>query len=147
MTKTGICHCTWFCFIYEIYSQLEPSQNDIVYHIMFILYSMFSIGDGPNNTSISFDKYYYVQKPQLMIDWANKMDCNEDWVPYPTDMDGVIGWNCKQWIECRNGKELVHCTGYFSHNYPFFFRTPKPYIEGTRIMWEFMKSHKRNNLI
>ena len=114
---------------------------------MFILYSMFSIGDGPNNTSISFDKYYYVQKPQLMIEWANKMGCNEEWVPYPTDMDGVIGWNCKQWIECRNGKELVHCTGYFSHNYPFFFRTPKPYIEGTRIMWEFMKSHKRNNLI
>ena len=124
-----------------------PNKNDIIYHIMFILYSMFSIGDGPNNTSISFDKYYYVQKPQLMIDWANKMGCNEDWVPYPTDMDGVIGWNCKQWIECRNGKELVHCTGYFSHNYPFFFRTPKPYIEGTRIMWEFMKSHKRNNLI
>ena len=70
------------------------------------------------------------------------------WTPGPLinlSMDGVIGWNCKQWIECDNGKESVHCTGYFSHNYPFCFRTPTPYIEGTRIMWNFMKSHRRNS--
>ena len=103
------------------------------------------MGEGPNDTSISFDKYYYVQKPQLMKDWANKMGCDEEPIPYPTDMDGVIGWNCKQWTGCIAGAEIVHCTGDFSHNYPFFFRSP-PYIEGTRILWNFMKTHKRRQL-
>ena len=72
------------------------------------------------------------------------MDCEYDATNYPTSMDGIIGWNCKQWRGCNGGADIVHCTGYFGHNYPFWYRR-HPYIEGTRIMWEFMKTHKRNN--
>ena len=110
---------------------------------MYYLYSIFSIGDGPDNTSISFDKYYYVEKPHLMENWSQKMGCQKGPIDYPTDMDGIIGWNCKQWTKCYHpGTEIVHCTGDFTHNYPFFFRNP-PFIEGTRIQWKFMKAHKR----
>ena len=81
-----------------------------------------------------------------MADWASKMDCGENPVAYPTDVDGVDGWNCKKWSGCKAEIEIVHCTGYFLHAYPFFFR-PQPYIEGTRILWNFMKTHKRKSYL
>ena len=74
--------------------------------------------------------------------WAEKMGCDPEPTDYPTDMDGVIGWKCKQWTGCKSGIKIVHCTGYFSHNYPFFFRSPA-YVEGTRILWNFVKTQKR----
>ena len=43
---------------------------------------------------------------------------------------------------CRNGAEIVHCNGNYGHNYPFEHEL-EPYIGGTRILWNFMKSHRR----
>ena len=81
-----------------------------------------------------------------MENWSRKMGCQKGPIDYPTEMDGIIGWKCKQWTECyHRGTEIVHCKGDFTHNYPFFFRDP-PFIEGTRIQWKFMKAHKRQTL-
>ena len=110
----------------------------------YYICSIFAIGEGPHGSFISWDKYYYFGKPTLMANWANKLECEPDPVGYPTDMDGITGWNCKQWIGCKAEVELVHCTGYFMHNYPFALRST-PYIEGTRILWNFMKNHKRKH--
>ena len=43
----------------------------------------------------------------------------------------------------RNGVEIVHCNGNYGHDYPFGYEEDQ-YIGGTRILWNFMKSHKRN---
>ena len=43
----------------------------------------------------------------------------------------------------RDGAEIVHCNGNYGHNYPFEYEY-EPYIGGTRILWNFMKNHKRN---
>ena len=41
-----------------------------------------------------------------------------------------------------NGVEIVHCNADYGHDYPFA-NSIKPYIGGTRIIWNFMKNHKR----
>ena len=43
----------------------------------------------------------------------------------------------------RNGAEIVHCNGNYGHDYPFGNEEDQ-YIGGSRILWNFMKSHKRN---
>ena len=89
-------------------------------------------------------------------------------------MDGVADWTCSKWSHCRyqhfsqdgcilvffkviieiilryisyflyrDGAEIVHCNGNYGHNYPFEYEY-EPYIGGTRILWNFMKNHKRN---
>ena len=124
---------------------LDPPVSLIDFHGMqdsampYDINSIASRGEGPHNSVISLDYYYYEQKPDTINKWASELGClsqNE----YPTDMDGIDGWACNMWSDCLNGAEVVHCTGLYGHNYPF----PGDYIGGTRIMWEFMKSHRRD---
>ena len=102
--------------------------------------SFASRGEGPYNSVISLDYYYYEQKPDTINKWASKLSCLIQNDTYPTDMDGIDGWACNIWSDCLNAAEIVHCTGDYGHNYPF----PGDYIGGTRIMWEFMKHHRKN---
>ena len=124
---------------------LDPPVSLIDFHGMmdsampYDINSVASRGEGPHNSVISLDYYYYEQKPDTIMKWATELGCvsqNE----YPTDMDGIDGWACNIWADCLNGAEVVHCTGLYGHNYPF----PGDYIGGTRIMWDFMKSHRRD---
>ena len=39
------------------------------------------------------------------------------------------------------GVEVVSCTAGHSHDYPF---GGSKYVEGTKILWQFMKSHAKN---
>ena len=61
--------------------------------------------------------------------------------PTCTDMDGVDGFTCSLWSDCLGGKEAVFCHGDYGHSYPFW---PLRSIEGFRIMWDFMKSHRKD---
>merc|ERR1712117_848863 len=79
--------------------------------------SPFANGEGPNNSAISGDLYYYQQSPDA--------------------------WSCKIWSDCVDEKEVVHCTGDYGHDYPFSQETPS-YIGGVQIMWDFMKAHRKN---
>ena len=69
------------------------------------------------------------------------MNCSPDPVKYETPMDGVTGWDCKVWSGCEGGAEVVHCTADHSHDYPF--GSGNQYIEGTRIIWQFMNTHQK----
>ena len=54
-------------------------------------------------------------------------------------MDGVDNWTCSLWSDCLGRKEVVFCNGDYGHNYPFF----PSRIEGFRIIWDFMKNHRK----
>ena len=103
--------------------------------------SPFALGEGPHNSVETKDYYFYEQKPETIAKWADEYQCNDSEY-YPTPMDGINGWSCEIWSSCLNGAEIVHCTGLHGHNYPFGNEQP-PYIEGTRILWNFMKTHKK----
>ena len=49
---------------------------------------------------------------------------------------------CNIFQHDREGAEIVQCNGNYGHNYPFEDEL-EPYIGGTRILWNFMKNHKR----
>lgn len=98
-----------------------------------------SEGAGPGNTIISWDGYYYWDKPGTIQTYAEGLECgaSESW---PTAMDGTQNFECIIHSGCRGGGEIVHCHANYGHDYPF---GPNQYIEGTRIMWEFMKAHPK----
>ena len=54
-------------------------------------------------------------------------------------MDGVDEWGCEIYSSCASGREVVHCTGSYGHDYPF----RGEYKEGLKIMWDFLKSHRK----
>lgn len=92
---------------------------------------------GPSNTVISWDGFYYHQKPIMLAEIRDWMLCNPEPEPWATDMDGTEGWKCLLWSGCQGGKEVVSCTGDHDHDYPFNF----DYEAGLKIMWNFMKTH------
>ena len=67
------------------------------------------------------------------------MGCEETSSVYPTHMDGVEGWACLRWGGCRGDKEVVHCSAYYGHDYPF--TSSFQIMEGLKILWDFMKAH------
>jgi len=95
-----------------------------------------SEGEGPGGTIISWDGYYYYDKMATIQTYADGMGCGPAEV-YPTDMDGTNNWSCITHKGCTSGGEVVHCSANYGHDYPF---APN-YIEGTRIMWNFFKTH------
>ena len=93
-----------------------------------------SEGSGPDGTIISFDGYFYYDKPRVISSWAEGLDCGPA-LPWPTQMDGVQvfvfqrplnnpdcdvqGFTCFSHSECRGGGEVVHCNAKYGHDYPF----------------------------
>ena len=110
--------------------------------IPFDVDSAWSYGGGPHDSVKSWDHYYYEQKPATIAKWVREMECQGESSDYPTRMDGVEGWACKIWSHCLGGTEVVQCKGNFGHDYPFI-GGPNA-IEGTRIMWDFMRNHRKN---
>ena len=98
-----------------------------------------NLGAGPDGTTIANDGFYYHIKMEHLMKVMTSMNCDMDAKTYPTHMDGVHGWTCSQWTGCDENKEVVHCHGEYTHDYPFNNR----YIEGIIILWDFMKSHPR----
>ena len=98
-------------------------------------------GEGPHGTVISSDGYYYHQKAEVISRWAEGMECGPS-QPWPTHMDGAKGWQCTARSGCVGGAEVVSCTGEYGHNFPFG-HDGDGMIEGSRIMWKFMKEHPR----
>ena len=47
-----------------------------------------SEGLGPDDTLISFDGYFYYDKPRVIRTWAEGLGCGPA-LPWPTPMDGV----------------------------------------------------------
>ena len=99
-----------------------------------------NLGEGEDDTVIANDGWFYHIKMRHLNDILNHMNCNLESTNYPTHMDGVHGFNCQRWNGCDLGKEVVHCNGNWTHDYPFHNR----YIEGINILWDFMKSHPQN---
>ena len=61
---------------------------------------------------------------------------------YETPMDGQTGWQCQIWTGCHDGySEAVACTADHGHDYPF--GAIDSYVEGARLMWHFMKNHRK----
>jgi poly(3-hydroxybutyrate) depolymerase len=106
--------------------------------------SVFSNGLGPEDSVITSGLYYYEQKPDTIAKWVKELGCEAEAHAYPTDMDGVDRWSCQLWNGCAGGTEVVQCNGIYGHTYPFSGENP-PKIGGTRIMWDFMKNHRKNN--
>ena len=48
-------------------------------------------------------------------------------------------WSCQIWSGCDEGKEVVSCTANYGHDYPFSGQ----FVEGLKIMWDFMKTHSK----
>ena len=95
-----------------------------------------NLGPGPDNTVINKDGYYYTVKMSYLRDLVTTMDCDPESSPYPTSLDGEMGWECVVWRGCREGVEVVHCRGHWAHEYPFNATAP-PF----QIMWNFFKTH------
>ena len=124
---------------------LDPLISVIDFHgfldntIPYDTDSIYAMGEGPHDSVISAGYAYFEQKPNLVSRWAGEMGClSQD--GYPTAMDGVDGWSCEIWSSCSEGTEFVTCTGDHGHWYPF----GPSFIDGTRILWDFMKRHRKN---
>ena len=89
-------------------------------------------------TTVASDGYYYHIKMDHLMKVMRSMNCGETSEVYPTHMDGVDMWSCQKWSGCDGGNEVVHCNANYGHDYPFFGQ----YVEGLKIMWNFMKTHK-----
>ena len=98
-----------------------------------------NLGAGPDNTVISNDGWYYHVKMDHIARITEHMNCDPEAREYPTHMDGSHGWVCQLWTGCDNGKEVVQCNADYGHDYPFHNR----YIEGVKILWDFMKVHPK----
>ena len=109
--------------------------------IPYDINSASSQGMGPYNSVITPGLYYVQQSPDTWGKWVEELGCSGQNI-YPTDMDGIDAWRCNIWSDCLDGKEVVHCTGDYGHDYPFSEETPS-YIGGVRIMWDFMKTHHK----
>ena len=81
-----------------------------------------SEGAGPGNTIISWDGYYYWDKPGTIQTYAEGLDCgaSESW---PTDMDGTQNFECIIHSGWRGGGEIVHGHANYGHDYPVSIRT------------------------
>ena len=101
-----------------------------------------SMGPGPYNSVITSGQFYYEQNPEVMAKWVNALECNNSSSVYPTNMDGIDGWSCVVWSGCVDGKEVVHCNGLYGHDYPFRNENPR-YIGGFKILWNFLKNHRK----
>ena len=53
----------------------------------------------------------------------------------------LLGTYIKHIFVFTGGVEVVSCTAGHSHDYPF---GGSKYVEGTKILWQFMKSHAKN---
>ena len=126
---------------------LDPPISLINFHGLLdatIPYDVDSVGSqgyGPLNSVVSSDLYYYEQNPDTINKWVNELACSSQ-NSYSTDMDGVDDWACNIWSDCDSGKEIVHCTGFYGHDYPFSGEMPS-YVGGIKIMWDFMKTHRK----
>jgi len=101
-------------------------------------------GQGPHKSVISWDGYYYEEKEKTINKWVS--GCSAGPEPYPTEMDGQTQFQCQVWTGCQGGtSEVVACTADHGHDYPF--GEINQYIQGARIMWNFMKSHPSNPTI
>jgi len=97
------------------------------------------VGEGPHGTLIAFDGFYYYPKATVIETYVSALECLPG-VPWPTFMDGVQGFACTMYTDCRGGGEVVSCSAQYGHDYPF---GPDRYIESARLMWSFMKAHPK----
>jgi len=97
-------------------------------------------GVGPHDSVISWDGYYYEPKQQVIKRWTNQLNCSDPKI-WSTPMDGEGGWGCLIYSGCTGGTEIVSCTADHGHDYPFVDINSS--IEGTRILWKFMKTHTK----
>jgi len=96
-------------------------------------------GPGPYGTIMSPGGGYFYDKLTLIRTWYEGQGCTELGEAWPTPMDGVGEFSCTIWRGCKDGVEVVHCSGDYTHDYPFW----PDYIEGTKIIWQFMKTHAK----
>ena len=97
-----------------------------------------SVGNGPYDTVISYDGYYYERKELLLANWAKQMECEDTEENYPTFYDGQNDFQCWQ-RHCKNGKDILRCIGSYGHDYAL----PGHSTVAAEIAYEFMKSHPR----
>lgn len=86
------------------------------------------------------------QKPNVVQRYKNEMGCTTHG-DYPTDMDNAEEWDgfsCEIWSDCLEGNEFVSCVGSFPHGWPYIDTAPDTGINVTRILWDFMKRHRRD---
>ena len=96
-----------------------------------------NLGQGPDSTVISAAGYYFLEKPAHIKDLVSSMNCDPESSDYKTEMEG---WGCVVWAGCDGDKEVVHCSGYYGHFYPWWGA-----VEGFNIIWQFMKNHPRSS--
>jgi len=102
-------------------------------------------GEGPHSTVISSWYSYLDQKPNVVQRYKNEMGCTTHG-DYPTEMDDAEEWDgfsCEIWSDCLEGNEFVSCVGNFEHGWPYTHTHPETGINVTRILWDFMKRHRR----
>ena len=104
--------------------------------------SDYVMGTGPYNSVLTQWNFYVLQKQQVLQGYYSKMDCGSP-ATYSTDMDdaaGWDGWKCFIQPNCKDGNELVTCTGNYGHGPPYNDHGRAP----SEIIWDFMKRHARN---
>lgn len=111
------------------------TDDDIIPHDVK---SDYSHGSGPHDTVISWDGYYYEQKKNVISNWSQQMECDEEEV-YETPYDGQSKLRCFA-RNCSGKRAILRCLGKFGHDYPI---APKRII-GPKIAYEFMKNHPRS---
>ena len=62
-----------------------------------------NLGPGPDGTIINKDGYYYTVKMTYLTDLLTTMECGPESSPYPTSLDGELGWECVVWAGCLAG--------------------------------------------
>ena len=77
--------------------------------MMMMMMMMVMRSQGPDNTTLSVDGFYYHRKLDHLERITRWMNCDPSPAPYHTHMDGEEGWACQAGdIFCTNKSEFVN---------------------------------------
>jgi len=83
------------------------------------------------------DGFLYTPVAEVTDLWAaeSSQGCSSEYSPYPTAMDGVMGFRCVQRAGCGTGAELVECAWDGGHDWPRDGETEF----ASPVIWEFFE--------
>ena len=113
-------------------------HGEMDYTIPYNLSSPYCVAPSPTGGVVSYDGFYFEQKPVLIEEWSKAMNCESE-MAYPTPYDGEENFHCSQRI-CLENRNFVTCSGNFGHRHPLSDSG------AAKVAWEFMKNHPKGNV-
>lgn len=96
------------------------------------------LGGGPPGAAVSEDHFFYTETPYITRAFATAAGCAGPNRPYPTQFDGIAGFQCNTPHGACGARSVVQCTGDWGHTWPLHVLRPFAYA---RLVLGFFAAH------